>query len=90
MQTTKPIQNHVITLSDRNSMTVTGVSEVVNFSDSCVELVTAFGGLNVKGKELNISKLNTDTGELSIGGDIYSLVYTNVKKKTSLLEGLFK
>ena len=92
MQNGKPMekQSHVITLENRANMTLTGVSEVVNFSETAVELITNMGGLTVKGKSLNISRLNTDTGELSVNGDIHSMQYTNVKKKTSLLEGLFK
>lgn len=92
MQTSKPIekQTHVITLENRAKMTLTGVSEVVNFSDTAVELVTTMGGVTIKGKTLNISRLNTDTGELNVNGDIHLVQYTNIKKKTSLLEGLFK
>lgn len=83
-------QSHVVTIENRTDMTLTGVSEVVNFSETAVELITSMGGLNIKGKSLNISRLNTDTGELSVSGDIYSVMYTNIKKKAPLFEGLFK
>lgn len=86
--TEKP--RHTITLSDRNDMALTGVSDVVNFSDSAVELTTASGGLVIKGKTLSISKLDTVTGELKVSGDICSVAYSNTKKKTPLFEGLFK
>lgn len=83
-------QSHVVTIENRNDMTLTGVSEVVNFSDTAVELITSMGGLNIKGKSLNISRLNTDTGELSVSGEICSVTYAGIKKKAPLFEGLFK
>lgn len=83
-------KSHTVKLENRRSMTLTGVSEVVNFSDAAVELITSEGGLNIKGRGLNISRLNTDTGELNVGGEISSVNYTNTKKKKPLFEGLFK
>lgn len=83
-------QTHTMQIDNRSSMSLTGVTEVVNFSDCVIELVTVMGGLTVKGKNLNMSRLNTDTGELSVSGDIHTAMYTNVKKKGSILEGLFK
>ncbi len=83
-------QAHSIKLDNRSSMTVTGVNDVINFSDSSVELMTTRGAMTVRGKNLNMSKLNTDTGELSVNGEINMLQYSNKKKKGSVLEGLFK
>ena len=83
-------QTHTVQIENRSCMTLTGVTEVVNFSDCIVELVTVLGGLTVKGKNLNMSRLNTDTGELNVNGDIHSVLYTNIKKKGSILDGLFK
>lgn len=92
MQTIKQpeIKGHTISLENRSKMSLDGVTEVVNFSDLTVELITNMGGLVIKGKNLNISRLNTDTGELNINGDIRHIQYSEKKKKTSLLEGLFK
>lgn len=83
-------QVHAVKIDNRSSMTVTGVSDVINFSDSVIELMTSLGAMSVRGKRLNMSKLNTDTGELNVNGEIHMLQYSNKKKKSSLLEGLFK
>lgn len=83
-------QAHGIKLDNRSVMTVTGVNDVINFSDSSVELMTTHGAMTVSGKNLNMSKLNTDTGELSVNGEICMIRYSNKKKKGSVLEGLFK
>lgn len=81
---------HSIKIDNRSVMTVSGVSDVINFSDSAIELMTSLGSMSVRGKGLNMSKLNTDTGELSVNGEINMLQYSNKKQKSSILEGLFK
>lgn len=82
-------QDHLITLENRCKMTLTGVSEVAGFSDLLVDLKTCMGGLIIKGKGLTINKLNTDTGELNVNGEITSIQYT-AKKKDGIFTGLFK
>lgn len=83
-------QPHAITLENRSKMTLSGVTEVVGFSDSSVDLNTNSGGLNIKGTNLNMSRLNTDTGELNINGNINLIQYNTKHKKSSLIDGLFK
>lgn len=81
---------HSLTLEDRARMTLSGVKEVMSFSDSSVSLRTVSGALLIQGKELNIGRLNTDTGELFISGEITLMRYSKDKAKRGLLEGLFK
>ena len=45
-------------------MSLSGVNDVSEFSDSQVMLKTSMGGLCIKGKNLSINQLNTDTGML--------------------------
>ena len=83
-------QIHTVRIDSCSVMNLTGVNEVKNFTDCVIELITLNGGLTVKGKGLNMSKLNTDTGELNVNGDIHSIQYTAIKRKGSIIEGLFK
>lgn len=80
---------HSLSLEDRHLMKLSGVKEVTGFSDSSVNLKTAMGALLVQGRELNISRLDTDTGELSVNGEIRSLRYSK-DRGAGLFEGLFK
>jgi sporulation protein YabP len=82
-------QEHSVIMSNRRKMSLTGVTEVVGFSDTLVELKTCMGGLIIKGKGLTINKLNTDTGELDVNGEITSIQYT-ASKKDGIFAGLFK
>ena len=81
---------HSLVMEDRARMSLTGVSEVSAFSDTSVTLKTCRGMLSVQGKGLNISKLNTDTGELNVNGEISLIKYSKDKAKGGFFEGLFR
>lgn len=81
-------KTHSISLIDRADMSLTGVTDVREFSDNRISLKTELGGLLIRGKKLNISHLDTDTGVLSINGEIDMIKYTS--SNGGALEGLFK
>lgn len=84
------INEHGITLSNRSKMTITGVLDVMCFNDDKIELKTNMGKLIIKGRSLNINKLNTDSGELNVTGEIQILEYVNKKNKEGMFAGLFR
>lgn len=73
---------HSLILEDRKNLTVTGVRDVDSFDDQVVVAYTDLGELVVKGKNLHISKLNLDNGELAFEGNIGSMIYTENKPKS--------
>ncbi|MCC8168877.1 MAG: sporulation protein YabP [Oscillospiraceae bacterium] len=83
------LREHSLVMDNRRKISLTGVDEVESFSESAVTLKTCMGGLIIKGKSLTINKLNTDTGELDVNGEVSSIQYT-AKKSESLFSGLFK
>lgn len=83
-------KKHSLIMEDRSRISLTGVNEVYGFSETGVQLKTNMGALTIKGKNITISKLNTDTGELYVNGNISSVAYSKDKNKGKLLEGLFK
>lgn len=90
MTKTETAAKHTIMLEERCRMTLTGVKEVTAFSDSSVVLVTTAGGLTIGGKGLSISRLNTDTGELFVSGEVSLMKYAAPRRRGGLLEGLLK
>ncbi|HLR21236.1 MAG TPA: sporulation protein YabP [Tissierellaceae bacterium] len=83
--------NQNIILEDRNEMNITGVENVDSYNDDTIVLRTIKGGINIKGEELNISKLNIDNGSVKISGLINSLTYISKEGSSkSLMERLFK
>ena len=74
---------------EQAEMSLSGVNDVSEFSDSQVMLKTSMGGLCIKGKNLSIYQLNTDTGMLDVKGEIHLIQYVN-KGKDGFFAGLFK
>lgn len=81
-------QEHSLVMSNRQRLTLTGVIDVGGFCDDKIEVKTAMGAMLIKGKNLNINKLNTDTGELDIDGSVNSVEYLT-KKDGGFISRLF-
>ncbi len=71
------VPSHSLQMENREKMSVTGVEDVASFTDETVVLVTNMGTLTVKGSELHINKLNVESGELAIEGNIDVCEYSN-------------
>ena len=86
--------NHDITLSERKNILITGVKKIENFDSEEFLIETSLGYLEIKGEELEIIKLDTYQGNVSIKGRVDSLVYTdNINQKVkeeSFIGKLFK
>lgn len=88
------IRPHRLTIENRASGTMTGIREVVSFDESQIVLDTDMGLLTLKGKELHVSRLTLDKGEVDINGTVESLNYSSNealrRSGESLLSRLFK
>lgn len=66
---------HVLQLSDRKTLGINGVIEVVSFDDCSIVLKTVCGELVIDGQGLRISTLDTSKGVVAIDGSVQSLTY---------------
>ena len=66
---------HALTLDNRKSLTMTGVTEVVSFDDETVVLRTGLGMLTVQGAGLRLRTLSTDGGQMAVTGEVALLSY---------------
>lgn len=86
--------NHTVNIVKRNSINISGVKKIENFNDNEFLLETIMGFMNIKGSNLEIIKLDTYQGDVSIKGKIDSMSYmetTNKKnKEESIFNKLFK
>lgn len=86
--------NHGITINERKNILITGVKKIESFDNEEFLMETSMGFLVIKGDELEIIKLDTYQGNVSIKGRIDSLCYFegNLKKEkdSSLFNKLFK
>ena len=67
--------DHSLSAGNRESITVTGVSDVVSFDESNVRLVTVCGILNLEGEGLRIHILNLKEGTVAVTGRLNGVLY---------------
>lgn len=77
-KTMKPKVQNLI-LESRERLSITGVIDVESFNDECIIVDTELGVLAIRGEDLHISKLNLDSSELNVEGDIISLEYSDTE-----------
>lgn len=86
--------SHKLELYNREKGTVTGVLDVISFDENTIVLDTDMGLLTIKGKDLHVSRLSLEKGELDLEGHADSLAYSSNegyrKSNQSLLARLFK
>ena len=84
--------NHNITLSERKNIIITGVKKIDSFDKLEFNMETTLGNLIIKGNDLEIVKLDTYQGNITIKGKVNSLTYDDkVKtKEDSFLGKIFK
>ena len=78
---------HNVIMENRRNLTISGVSDVDSFDEQTIIAFTDLGELTIQGYDLHITKLNIESGELLIDGNICSLSYSDRQQNT---EGFFK
>ena len=74
---------HKLTLTERKTMTMTGVTEVVSFDENMVVLKTSLGLLTIHGQGLQLKNLSLEGGQVAVEGEISALVYEDSRPKNS-------
>lgn len=86
--------NHGLSISERKNIVLNGVKKIESFDNEEFLMETTLGYLVIKGNDLEIIKLDTYQGNVSIKGRIDSLMYlddvSKKDKENSLLNKLFK
>jgi len=73
---------HNIILENRKTINISGVEDVESFDEQVIKLLTSAGGLHIKGKGLQIEKINIETGEMLVNGNVDSFSYVLTAQKT--------
>ena len=85
--------NHSISIVERQNLQIGGVVKIDSFDNEEFLLETSLGLLGIKGKNLEIVKLDTYEGTIMIRGVINALSYledNSEKKENKMLARLFK
>ena len=82
-------EQHALSLTRREALTVTGVTEVVSFEDDAVMLRTAMGDLLVQGRQLQLKELSVAGGQVAVEGTVCALIYEEARPSGGWLHRLF-
>lgn len=79
------LQNNIktpqnIILENRKKLTISGITDINNFDENIISVITTLGYLTIKGSQLKINNLSVETGDVIIEGNINSLFYDGSKK----------
>lgn len=83
---------HEVKVIDRNLIYLSGINKIISFDSEEFLMESIMGIILLKGENLEIVKLDTHDGMVSIKGNINSMIYDDGKKKDgeSILGKLFK
>ncbi len=84
--------NHSFSVSERKNIIISGVVKIDSFDNEEFLIETVQGYMNIKGENLEVVKLDTYQGNVTIKGRIDALSYIdeNAKKESSVFTRLFK
>ena len=86
--------NHSINIVERKNMLITGVKKIESFDEEEFLMETVMGYLVLKGNDLELLKLDTMQGNVSIKGVLKSFAYVDEgmkkEKDSSFINRLFK
>ena len=86
--------SHRMVMENREKGTLTGILDVISFDVNAIVLDTDMGLLTIKGKDLHVSRLTLEKGEIDVEGHMDSFLYSSNeayrKSGQSLFARLFK
>lgn len=86
--------SHRMMIDNREKGSLTGILDVISFDETMIVLDTDMGLLTIKGKDLHVSRLTLEKGEIDLEGNMDSFLYSSNesyrKSGQSLLARLFK
>jgi len=86
-----PAFTHIVKINDRKNIIISGIRKIISFDDKEFLLESAMGNIIIKGTALEMIKLDTLDGNVSIKGKIDSFSYTDIEtKESSIISKLFK
>ena len=79
-----------ISLIDRKDLTISGIKKAVILSETSIALELENSLLQVSGKNMEVKKLDVESGILVVDGQIDSIKFSSQKEKTGLFKRIFE
>ncbi|MBQ8622795.1 MAG: YabP/YqfC family sporulation protein [Oscillospiraceae bacterium] len=75
---------HNLILEGRSHLSLSGVTDAESFDENCISVYTEMGELVIRGKGLKVGEMSVETGNMTVDGDIKSIVYGDKHRKRKL------
>lgn len=85
-QKAQPVKHDLI-VEDRTHLTATGIRQVIAYDEYSATVQTDLGILMIGGKNLKVSELSCQSGELKVSGEIEYIQYEEKREKRGGLFG---
>lgn len=82
-------KNHLLSMENREKLSLTGVSDVTGFDESVIVLATGLGPLTVRGERLHIDRIDLAAGQLEVRGKVRELSYDEQSAEGGFWSRLF-
>ncbi|MGN0580867.1 MAG: YabP/YqfC family sporulation protein [Ruminococcus sp.] len=84
MQDKNAKTNQNLILENRKSLVISGITDVDSFDEKAICLYTQLGELTIQGRELHIDSMSVETGDMTVTGDIWAIVYGDKDRRGPL------
>lgn len=74
-------KSHSVMLDDRKHISLSGITATGSFDENTVELYTDYGMVILKGENIQVTCIDTDTGKFEAEGKFCAIIYNEDKKK---------
>lgn len=89
-KTEKTFNESQLVLKNRTNLTLSGVEKVYETNENKIQLKVSNSNLLITGENLNISRLDVESGNVSVEGKINELKYLSNESKGNIFKKLFK
>ena len=86
----KRFNDSQLVLTNRKTLSVSGVEKVFEANQSKVQLQVSGNILSIIGQNLNITKLDVESGDVQVDGVVDELKYSASQEKINFFKKMFK
>ncbi len=74
-------KSHAISVCERTATALTGIVSIEGFDESSIVMKTETDGLSLQGRGLHVDKFDSETGDMTVSGQVEAILYYDIKKR---------
>lgn len=81
---------HDLVIESRKKVTMTGIIDVESFDEETIIAQSECGEILIKGRNLKISRLSVESGDMAVEGDVDAVSYSEGRLKGNFFSRVFR